>query len=355
MAALPNREIRAGVKRLKPVILAIYALAFFFLFALLPVTVKADPVFVDLSGTIQDTYISEETPTLNYNGGPITEIAQRTGPSGTFRALIRWNADDIPFGATILDANLSLLLTENTNETFGQLINIFNITGAWTVNGVTWNNQPTAEDTGLASDTPAATARQEFQVITAIHPSSNNLGVELRYFDEDAPTDAEHSVYSSRENATAGDRPTLWVLYEFTSEPPEMDTFAASQIAMTSARLNGNLTSLGTALELEVFFEYGLTPSFGQETTHFFVSEIGPVFRDISGLTPDTEYFFQLHAIDVDFPANEGNGDTVDFTTLAGPSDLFTSVVNFAWLLAFVATLTLMLMGAWWVKSRRGG
>ena len=49
--------------------------------------------------------------------------------------------------------------------------------------------------------------------------------------------------------------------------PPELTTDPASGVTTNSATLNGNVTSLGTATSVDVSFEWGLTDSYGNETT----------------------------------------------------------------------------------------
>ena len=50
-------------------------------------------------------------------------------------------------------------------------------------------------------------------------------------------------------------------------EPPEVTTRAASAIGATSATLNLNLASLGSAASVRVSFEWGLTTGYGSTTT----------------------------------------------------------------------------------------
>ena len=59
-----------------------------------------------------------------------------------------------------------------------------------------------------------------------------------------------------------GDGTSLWRGEELhhPTTPPSVTTDDASDIGTTSATLNGNLTSLGTAASVQVSFEWGPTP-----------------------------------------------------------------------------------------------
>jgi hypothetical protein len=79
--------------------------------------------------------------------------------------------------------------------------------------------------------------------------------------------------------------------------PPSVTTNAATSIGTSSATLNGDLTSLGTADNVWVCFEWGLTDSYGSTTTLQ-----GPMWTPgtwsypLSGLAPGTTYHFRAKA-----------------------------------------------------------
>ena len=103
------------------------------------------------------------------------------------------------------------------------------------------------------------------------------------------------------------------------SVPPAVATNAATNLSKTSATLNGNLTSLGTASSANVSFEWGLTTSYGTETVPQTMIGTSPFSTNISGLTPGTTYHFMAKAIGDGPPAL---GLDMTFTTeLAGPNE----------------------------------
>ena len=101
--------------------------------------------------------------------------------------------------------------------------------------------------------------------------------------------------------------------------PPEVTTDPASAITTNSATLNGNVTSLGTATSVDVSFEWGLTQSYGNETTPQTV-ETGPFNANLDSLIPDTTYHYKAKAV--------GNGTVygqdMTFTTGTTPPEVTT-------------------------------
>jgi phosphodiesterase/alkaline phosphatase D-like protein len=79
--------------------------------------------------------------------------------------------------------------------------------------------------------------------------------------------------------------------------PPTVTTSAASSLAATSASLNGNLGSLGTATSVAVSFQWGITTSYGSETSAQSVSAIGAFSANLTGLTANTAYHFRTKAV----------------------------------------------------------
>jgi hypothetical protein len=93
--------------------------------------------------------------------------------------------------------------------------------------------------------------------------------------------------------------------------PPTMTTNAASNLATTSATLNGDLTALGTAASVNVSFEWGLTTSYGNTTALQAKSATGTFSDNLTGLTAKTTYHFRAMA------AGDGTtpGNDATFTT----------------------------------------
>jgi len=98
--------------------------------------------------------------------------------------------------------------------------------------------------------------------------------------------------------------------------PPSVTTEPATDVTCTSATLNGNLTSMGDASEVYVSFEWGDSPSLGNETPQELMSSPGPFHFTLSDLSGNTTYYFRAKA--------DGNGTAyggnLTFTTLTAPT-----------------------------------
>jgi len=103
--------------------------------------------------------------------------------------------------------------------------------------------------------------------------------------------------------------------------PPVATTSDAAKIKTTSATLRGTLDDLGSAASVSVSFEWGLTISYGNETTPESKTATGKYDADLSGLTPNTTYHFRAKAV--------GHGTTygadAQFTTKTVPPSVETN------------------------------
>ena len=73
-------------------------------------------------------------------------------------------------------------------------------------------------------------------------------------------------------------------------------TLPATNVATTSATLNGNLTSLGTATTVNISFEYGLTNTYGSTTQVQAKTAAGAFTANISDLSSNTLYHYRTKA-----------------------------------------------------------
>ncbi|MGI2336707.1 MAG: hypothetical protein ACRKGH_08750 [Dehalogenimonas sp.] len=84
---------------------------------------------------------------------------------------------------------------------------------------------------------------------------------------------------------------------ELPVDSPEASTLGATVITATSAVLNGNISSLGTASSILVNFEWGLTSVYGYSTLDQVTTATGSINAIITGLSPDTIYHFRIRAM----------------------------------------------------------
>ena len=94
--------------------------------------------------------------------------------------------------------------------------------------------------------------------------------------------------------------------------PPTVTTSAATNVQSNSATLNGNLNNMGGAGSCQVWFQWGLTTSYGQSTTPQTKTSTGTFSAGIGSLTPGTTYHFRAVGSN---SAGTVYGDDQSFTT----------------------------------------
>jgi hypothetical protein len=103
--------------------------------------------------------------------------------------------------------------------------------------------------------------------------------------------------------ATPASRPTArsmsWTAqFSLSQESSTVTTNDATNITTTGARLNGDLTSLGTATSVSVSFQWGTSPGvYPNTTTPQVMNATGTFYFDLTGLTPGTTYYFRAQAV----------------------------------------------------------
>ncbi|MBI4283225.1 MAG: hypothetical protein HY663_02005, partial [Chloroflexi bacterium] len=110
-----------------------------------------------------------------------------------------------------------------------------------------------------------------------------------------------------------------------TLTPPTVSTGNVTNVTANSATISGNLTSLGSASAVNVFFEYGTTTSYGSKTIAESMTATGTFSANLIGLSPGTTYHFRAQADGVMHGMASGTDTT--FTTLTPPT-VITSVAT---------------------------
>ncbi|MFC2043981.1 hypothetical protein ACFLT8_02090, partial [Chloroflexota bacterium] len=108
--------------------------------------------------------------------------------------------------------------------------------------------------------------------------------------------------------------------------PLSVSTVAADNITDTSAILHGNLNSLGTTLSVNISFEYGLTTSYGSNTTVQVMTGEGAFSSNLTVLSPDTSYHFRAKADAGVY--GTANGSDMIFTTGKDPPAVTTTAAD---------------------------
>jgi hypothetical protein len=113
-----------------------------------------------------------------------------------------------------------------------------------------------------------------------------------------------------------------------TSGAPVVETSPATNIAVSSATLQGVLTSLGTYSSAYVYFEYGLTAGYGSITDSQTFAAPGSFNADVSSLAPYETYHFR--AVALYSTASKSYGSDVTFTLLPEGSSTTITIIRAA-------------------------
>jgi len=131
--------------------------------------------------------------------------------------------------------------------------------------------------------------------------------------------------------------PTAPASVGMTAEPvilPTVATSAASAVDFTTATLNGDLTAMGTATSVDVWFEWGTETSYGQTTPFETKTGIATFTAGLTGLTENTDYHFRAMARSAD---GTTTGADVTLHTIKAPAvttlaatnvDLYSATLN---------------------------
>lgn len=164
-----------------------------------------------------DTYLHEGNPTTNY--GASTTLDVRNTQAGDARhALLRWDLTGLPPGSQVTSASITLYVQQTTNRTY----NLYQMRRNWVENQATWNiwstgfNWTTAGARNTTDDrydtnlwgadgttfnaTGARTASLNANGLAVvqgwINTPTNNLGVTIQNYDDNAPNN-NHLIFRS--------------------------------------------------------------------------------------------------------------------------------------------------------------
>jgi hypothetical protein len=149
-------------------------------------------------------------------------------------------------------------------------------------------------------------------------------------------------------------RSTQWTVSEITLDrPPVVTTNDAIEVASSSARLNGDLTAMGSAAGVAVCFQYGTAPGvYSGETAQELKTAAWAFSSSLDGLSPGVTYYYRAKAVgngtvygtEKSFttgttPPAVTTGDATDVTTdsawlngdLTSMGTLNSATVSFAW------------------------
>jgi hypothetical protein len=175
--------------------------------------------------------------TANFNYGYDAQNAAYAVPSAfgsglnVNRALLHFDLSSIPANATIISAKLdlySIVQIGSSPAHFGTNNNalIERVTGSWTENNVTWNNQPNTTSTNNKLLIGTNTASQDYlnlditNMINDIQSSNVNNGIMLKLISENA---TNLLSFCSKDHPNAAKHPRLKITYTCQSTPSSLN------------------------------------------------------------------------------------------------------------------------------------
>ena len=178
-----------------------------------PTPTPAPGVQTALFAPIADSFIRANVDATNF--GTAGELTVDPHQPNRERALIRFDVSNLPVGATIDVATLTLCPTKAQSGATGRIHGAHRALGPWTETGVTWVSQPPVLDPPTGSSLYLGGLDcLNFDVtddITAMVGGGANFGWLIR--DESEGATSAQVTYASRENANAALAPLLTVTF----------------------------------------------------------------------------------------------------------------------------------------------
>jgi hypothetical protein len=149
-------------------------------------------------------------------------------------------------------------------------------------------------------------------------------------------TGQNYMIYPSGSSTYMPQTPDQDFVFAKTS-PPAVETRPATQIDTSTATINGRLTSLGSAKSAEVYFEWGLTPEFGNVTPRQKLDAAGTFSVEITGLSAEQTCYYRamvsaegialgdIHSVIIFAPATTAPVTPTPTTTQNPPATTTTS------------------------------
>lgn len=256
----------------------------------------------DTLNPVADAYVKSNN---DINFGTLSELrTYNLVTSGTsYRSYLKFDLTAVT--GTITDAKLKLWTTSTSGSGYTSWAVADT---SWTETGIKWSNKP-----GLGAQLGSSGAISA-NSWTEVNVTAGTTAGQLNSFAVSGLSGSDLH-YHSKEGTND---PQLVLTVTAPPSAPTVTTGTASNVAQTTATLNGTVNPNGSATTCH--FEYGLTTSYGTNTPNDTSPGAGtsavPVSANISGLTASTLYHFRLVC------SNSGgttNGADATFTTTAAP------------------------------------
>ncbi|HLP51723.1 MAG TPA: DNRLRE domain-containing protein [Chitinophagales bacterium] len=210
--------------------------------------------------TGKDALVNSATPNTGY--GTHEEVSSynwtNQGNWTTGRSLLEFDLSQLPNGAVITSATLSLWCNTTTQSTMQlhagtNASYLRRVTSAWTESGVNWSNQPSTSTQNEVTLATSTSSTQDYLNIdvTALYQdilnSGNNYGLMLQLVTESGLSSL---VFASSDYSNAAKRPKLEICYTLSTSP--CVTLQPDAATGKDALINSATPNIGYATHEEV-------------------------------------------------------------------------------------------------------
>lgn len=245
----------------------------------------SDNVSVSFEWGISDSYGDETTPVSRDTPGTFSENLTGLTAKTTYHFRAKAVGHGTAYGSDMAFTTLPVPPSVTTNDATNLGTTSARLYGNLSSLGTATSVSVSFEwGTAAGGPYPNSTAGQARTATGSFYTSLGGLTPGTTYY---------HRAKAVGDGTAYGDENSFTTL----TTPPSVATGDPSNIAIDGARLNGSLSSLGTADSVSVSFEWGPTASFGYETTAEMKTTTGAFYFDLSGLAPYTPFYYRAKAV----------------------------------------------------------
>jgi hypothetical protein len=192
------------------------------------------PIYIDPTVNVQpnptngiDAYINEGNPAQNNGTDTNMFVGLTSGSSLRYRSLIKFDISYIPIGASITSSSV-YLYQSGSYDTSGQTLNFYRITADWNETAVTWNNQPTFDNTNVYAQMTTGASSTFYSTLSAnlnnlisgwVNGTFPNYGMMIAHSNE-AVQGTYKSFWTSDYTTLTTNRPKLQINYNLPPTTP---------------------------------------------------------------------------------------------------------------------------------------
>ena len=167
--------------------------------------------WVSAPSDIEDSFVSSQSPETNYSTSSYLVVGKHQN-FATTRSFIKFQLPDLPQGATITSAKISLY--QYYNSTNQVIVDIRPVNNSWKAKTINWNNKPSVGSSisNKRVDKPSWNDFFITNLVKGWYSGEANHGVVIQFRDETQPT----KIFYSNDHPTL--KPKLTITYSISDE-----------------------------------------------------------------------------------------------------------------------------------------